>query len=113
MSAHRKLYRYRVDKEDAEKQRLKLDMHLPGVGNVSIGVAELSEAYISLTGCQALALLRLLERNRATLEQEAEAEREREYGRGPGPILAEVPQKIRRGDPRIREASYHVWSPEA
>ncbi len=57
--------------------------------------------HFSLTGRQALALLRILERNRTTLEQQAKAERDREFGRGPGAHSADVPQKIRKGDPRI------------
>lgn len=76
-------------------------LHLSGIGEIPISVAEGSAAQISLTGRQAIALLRILERNRAALEREAEAERDREYGRGPGAHAAEVPQKIRKGDPRL------------
>ena len=76
-------------------------LHLSGIGEIPISVAEGSAAQVSLTGRQALALLRILERNRAALEREAEAERDREYGRGPGTHAAEVPQKIRKGDPRL------------
>jgi hypothetical protein len=103
MRDRQKLSSYRVDKEEAEKQgrRLSQTMHLPGVGTLPISVAEMNEAHVSLTGRQALALLRLLERNRTALEREAEAERDREFGRGPGIHAAEVPQKIRKGDPRL------------
>jgi len=103
MSERQKLYSYRVDKEEAEKQgkRLSQTMHLPGVGDIPISVAEVNSAYVSLTGRQALALLRILERNRAALEREAEAERDREFGRGPGAHAAEVPQRVRKGDPRL------------
>ena len=103
MSDRQKLYSYRVDKEEAEKQgrRLSQTMHLPGVGAIPISAAEMDEAHVSLTGRQALALLRILERHRAALEREAEAERDREFGRGPGVHAAEVPQKIRKGDPRL------------
>ncbi len=76
-------------------------LHLSGIGETPISVREGSSTQVSLTGRQALALLRILERHRATLEQEAEAERDREFGRGPGVHAAEVPQKIRRGDPRL------------
>lgn len=103
MSDHQKLYSYRVDKEEAEKQgrHLSQTIHLPGVGALPISVAEMDEAHVSLTGRQALALLRILERHRAALEREAEAERDREFGRGPGVHAAEVPQKIRKDDPRL------------
>jgi len=103
MSDRQKLYSYRVGKEEAEKQgqRLSQTMHLPGVGTLPISVAAMDEAHVSLTGRHALALLRILERNRAALEREAEAERDREFGRGPGVHAAEVPQKIRKGDPRL------------
>jgi hypothetical protein len=103
MSERQKLYSYRVDKEEAEKQgkRLSQTMHLPGFGDIPISVAEVNAAHVSLTGRQALALLRILERNRIALEREAEAERDREFGRGPGIHAAEVPQKIRKGDPRL------------
>ncbi len=102
MSEQQKLYRYRVDKEEAERQGKQQIMHLPGVGTVSISVASVDEMHVvSLTGRQSLALLRLLERNRATLEQEAQAERDQEFGRGPGASPAELPKKIRKGDPRI------------
>jgi hypothetical protein len=86
MRDRHKLSSYRVDKEEAEQQgrRLSQTMHLPGVGTLPISVAEMNEAHVSLTGRQALALLRLLERNRTALEREAEAERDREFGRGPG-----------------------------
>lgn len=100
MSEGQKLYRYRVDKEEAEKrgQHPSHTIHLPGVGTLPISVAEMSEAHVSFTGRQGLALLRLLERHRTALEREAEAERDREFGRGPGIHAAEVPQKIRKGD---------------
>ncbi len=103
MSEGQKLYRYRVDKEEAEKrgQHPSHTIHLPGVGTLPISVAEMNEAHVSFTGRQGLALLRLLERHRTALEREAEAERDREFGRGPGIHAAEVPQKIRKGDPRI------------
>src|SRR6266704_3507348 len=103
MSERQKLYSYRVDKEEAEKQgkRLSQTMHLPGVDDIPISVAEMNSAHVSLTGRQALALLRILERNRTALEQEAEAERDREFGHGPGAHAAEIPQKILRGDARI------------
>jgi len=101
MSEEKKLYRYRVDKEEAERQDKHQHVSLAGVGDTLIGVAEVSAAHVRLTGRQALALLRLLERNRAALEQEAQAERDREFGRGPGASPAELPQKIRKGDPRI------------
>lgn len=79
---------------------MKHTMHLAGVGEVPINVASVDEASITLTGRQALILLRTLERNRARVEQQAEAEREAEYGRGPG-YVAEIPQKITKGDARI------------
>jgi hypothetical protein len=107
MSMPRKIYRYQTDREEAERPGQKFGLDLPGVGEIPISIAEHSSEYVRLTGRQALALLRLLERNRATFEQEAEAERDREYGHGPGPAW-EVPRKIRRGDPRIgkRAVSY-------
>lgn len=80
---------------------MKQTLHLAGVGEIPMSVAEASASHLSLTGRQALALLRLLERNRATLEQAAEAERNREIGRGPGAEPLEVPQKLRKGDPRL------------
>ncbi len=101
MSDQQKLYSYHVDKEEAERKDKKQRLSLPGVGDVLMSVASVDKAHIGLTGRQALALLRLLERNRAALEQEAEAERDREFGHGPGSSPAEVPQKIRKGDPRI------------
>jgi hypothetical protein len=76
-------------------------LRLADIGEISISVTEASATQVSLTGRQALALLRLLERNQRALEQVAEAERDREYGRGPGAHAAEVPQKIRKGDPRL------------
>jgi hypothetical protein len=76
-------------------------LRLSGIGEIPVSAAEGSAAQVSLTGRQALALLRILERNRAALEREAEAERDHEYGRGPGVHAAEVPQKIRKGDPRL------------
>ncbi len=96
MSERQKLYSYRVDKEEAEKQgkRLKQTMHLPGVGDIPISVAEVNEAHVSL-GRQALALLRILERHRPQLERQALAEREAEFGRGPS-YVAEIPKKIKR-----------------
>ena len=76
-------------------------MLLSGIGEIPISVAEVDEAHVRLTGRQALALLRILERNRARIEQQAEAERDQEFGRGPSAHSAEVPQKIRKGDPRL------------
>src|SRR5690242_7079471 len=76
-------------------------LRLTGIGEIPINVTQGSATQLSLTGRQGLALLRILERNRAALEQAAEAERDREYGRGPGAHAAEVPQKIRKGDPRL------------
>ena len=101
MSEQKELYWYRVDKEDAERQDKHQRVSLTGVGDIPINVASVDKAEVRLTGRQALALLRLLERNRAALEQEAQAERDREFGRGPGASPAELPQKIRKGDPRI------------
>ncbi len=101
MAEQQKLYRYRVDKEEAERQGKQQIMHVPGVSDLPISVASVDEAHMSLTGRQALALLRLLERNRIMLEQEAQAERDREFGRGPGASPAELPQKIQKDDPRI------------
>lgn len=109
MSDQQKLYRYRVDKEEAERQGKKQILHLPGVGDIPVSVASISELHVAgLTGRQALALLRLLERNRAVLEQEAEAERDGEFGHGPGASSAEVPQRIRTGDPRIGKQAVSV-----
>ena len=108
MSEQKKLYRYRTDKEDAERQDKHQVMHLSGIGDIPISVASVDRAEVCLTGRQALALLRLLERNRAALEQEAQVERDREFGRGPGTSPAELPQKIRKGDPRIgKRATTH------
>lgn len=88
--------------EETERRGKKQIMHLPGVGGVPISVDSIDELQVvTLTGRQALALLRLLEHNRMVLEQEAEKERESEFGRGPGASPAEVPQKIQKGDPRI------------
>lgn len=77
---------------------MKHAMHPSGIGEIPISVAEVSEASFRLTGRQALAFLRILERNRAAIEQEAEAEREREFGRGPSAHAAEIPQKILKDD---------------
>ncbi len=80
---------------------MKHSLHLKGVGTLPISGVEVNEAHVSLTGRQGLALLRILDRHRTALEREAEAERDREFGRGPGIHAAEVPQKIRKGDPRL------------
>jgi len=109
MTEERKLYSYRGDKEEAERQGKKQIMRLPGVGEVPISIASRDALHVvSLTGRQALALLRLLEHNRVVLEQEAEKERESEFGHGPGASPAEVPQKIQKGDSRIGKQAISV-----
>lgn len=77
---------------------MKQTLHLDGVGQLPISVAD-STAF-RLTGRQGLALLRLLERHREAMAKQAEAERDQEYGRGPGHV-AEIPKKITKGDKRI------------
>ncbi|SRR6266487_932750 len=79
---------------------MKHIMRLPSGGHIPISIDEVRETHFSLTGRQALALLRILERHRPQLERQARAEREAEFGRGPG-YVAEIPKKIKRGDPRI------------
>ena len=79
---------------------MKYIMRLPGGDDIPINVDEIRQTHFSLTGRQALALLRILDRHRPQLEQQAQAEREAEFGRGPG-YMAEIPRKIKRGDPRI------------
>jgi len=80
---------------------MKHTMHLSGIGEIPISVVEVSSVSFRLSGRQALALLRILERNRARIEQQAEDERDQEFGRGPGAYPAEIPQKIKKGDARI------------
>lgn len=79
---------------------MKYLMHLAGVGELPLNVDAVDLAHFQLTGRQALALLRALERYRPQLERQAKAEREAEFGRGPG-YVAEIPKKIKRGDLRI------------